>query len=189
MGIQTRKPIRRDCSKPTPEALLEEPLEFIHEDHLRERQICAFLDDIGDGTAELDVVQAALDFLSNELPLYMRDEEEDLFPLLKRRCEPDDEIEKIISKPVEDHEHANQDAETIVNILEKLVTASDPASEAEKLALQEFAAHTRKHLILENAIILPFARLRLTENDRKSLYLRMCQRRGLERLKEDQDAE
>jgi hemerythrin-like domain-containing protein len=55
--------------------------------------------------------------------------------------------------------------------------------------LARFAGHARRHLILENAIILPFARLRLTRHDLETLRLRMMQRRGLDRLMETVHAE
>lgn len=37
---------RSDCLSPTDPVLLGDPLDFIAEDHLRERQICALIDRI-----------------------------------------------------------------------------------------------------------------------------------------------
>lgn len=183
MGIHRRNPIRGDCCAPTPVALLGQPLEFIHEDHLRERQICAFIDEIAQSESAQDKVLAVLAFLTTELSLHLQDEEEDLFPLLKRRCEPEDEIERVISKLTVDHAHAGDDTPIVVEILTQLNAQNRVPDQNECEVLMQFAAHSRRHLILENAIVLPLARVRLTNSDLDTLYIRMCQRRGLEQLK------
>ena len=70
---------RGDCVLPTNPALLRNSLEFIHEDHLREREICATLDLLAAaGTPEANRIAQVLRFLRNELPLHLEDEEEDL---------------------------------------------------------------------------------------------------------------
>lgn len=190
MNAQSNTISRGDCLKPTATTLLEKPLEFIHEDHLRERQICTMLDEIADNDVRSsDSVAQVLSFLKNELPLHLQDEEEDLFPLLRRRCERADEISKVIARLLSDHMHAADDTPPVIAILEVLVLEVRELIEDERSILTRFANHSRRHLILENAVILPFARLRLTEHDLKTLYLRMCQRRGLDRLSDAQDAE
>ena len=45
--------------------------------------------------------------------------------------------------------------------------------------LARFAANERQHLIVENAIVLPLARARLSEDDKQKLGMRMAARRGL----------
>lgn len=181
---------RGDCRSPTNPALLGNPLDFIHEDHLREREICAQIDALaGARTPEADAVARILGFLRTELPLHLEDEEEDLFPLLRRRCEPEDEIDKAIERLVSDHRHAGEDTPQVVADLERLGSGESELSEDMRTRLVNFAAHARRHLILENAIILPLARLRLTDHDLETLRLRMMQRRGLDRLTETADAE
>lgn len=190
MNAKSNTLSRGDCLKPTASTLLDKPLEFIHEDHLRERQICIMLDEIADdATASLESVAEVVSFLSKELPLHLKDEEEDLFPLLQERCEPEDEISKVIVKLLSDHVHAAEDTPPVIAILERLGQGANELTTNERESLKEFAGHSRRHLILENAVILPFARLRLTERDLETLCLRMCQRRGLDRLSEVQDAE
>lgn len=182
MNAKSNTTSRGDCLKPTASTLLGKPLEFIHEDHLRERQICTMLDEIADTkTPSLESAADALCFLSNELPLHLWDEEEDLFPLLRRRCEPEDEIDKVISRLLSDHMHAEEDTPPVIAILEKLRRGTEELTMLERENLKKFAMHSRRHLILENAVILPFARLRLTQRDLEKLYLHMCQRRGLDR--------
>ncbi|WP_224825946.1 hemerythrin domain-containing protein [Cognatishimia sp. MH4019] len=188
MGKFNRHLSRGQCLEPTQASLLGEPLEFIHEDHLRERQICTLLDQIAQGeTSDDAVLSSVLGFLNTELPLHLKDEEEDLFPLLRRRCEAEDEIGRVITKLHADHTHAGEDTPKVIQLLEGLRTTSRLPSWKECEVLKAFASHARRHLILENAIILPFARLRLTETDLHTLHIRMCQRRGLNNLMEAKD--
>ena len=185
MGKHVRHLLGGDDRKPSKAAPLDEPLDFIHEDHLREREICALLDKIAEGVATPGmIVKEAIHFLTVPLPLHLKDEEKDLFPLLRRRCAPEDNIGKIITRLLRDHEHANDDTSQIVALLETLIDRPHRLAAAETSALTGFVSHARRHLILENAIILPFARLRLTEDDLETLSLRMCQRRNIASLKE-----
>lgn len=183
MNAQSNTMSRGDCLKPTANSLLGKPLEFVHEDHLRERQICTMLDDIAQSaTPSPEKASEALGFLTTELPLHLKDEEEDLFPLLRRSCEPEDEISKVISRLLSDHLHAAEDTPPVIAILENLVRGTYSLNEDDRAKLKAFVGQSRRHLILENAIILPFARLRLTERDLDTLHIRMCQRRGIDRL-------
>ncbi|WP_166416239.1 hemerythrin domain-containing protein [Cochlodiniinecator piscidefendens] len=179
MGIDKNRAVRGGCSEPTSLAILAQPLEFIHDDHLRERHICAMIDEIAQHHMKEGAVRAVLNFLTNELPLHLQDEEEDIFPLLMRRCEPEDEIELAISKLTVDHAHAGADIPKIVEILEKLDAEGAKPNETESSVLTHFIAHSRRHLILENAVILPLARARLTDADLNNLSIRMGQRRSV----------
>lgn len=164
------------------------PLDYLQEDHQREREVCDLLDALAEAeTPDPDTAAQAAEFLRHALPLHLEDEEEDLFPLLKRRCQPDDEIDKAIARLREDHVHAGEDTPQIVDLLDALDRRAPTA--AERDMLRRYATHARRHLGLENAIILPFARLRLTGDDLETLRLRMLQRRGLDRLTGDRDAQ
>lgn len=182
-------PKRGDCQSPTDLTLLENPLEFIHEEHLRERQICARIDALaGAEAADLATAAGVAAFLRDELPLHLEDEEQDLFPLLLRRCAPEDEIGKAIERLTSDHRHADKDTPRVIADVECLETGDCQLSPEMRARLVRFAAHARRHLILENAIVLPFARLRLTRGDLQTLRLRMMQRRGLDPVTETPDA-
>jgi len=181
---------RGDCLSPTNPALLENPLDFIHEDHLREREICALIDALAASrTPDTKAAACISAFLRDELPLHLADEEEDLFPLLIRRCEREDEINRAIARLSGDHQHAEQDTPLVLDILDAIISGSGPVPDGEKVILARYAAQARRHLILENAIILPFARLRLTKDDLETLSRRMMQRRGFNRPKETTDAD
>lgn len=180
----------RSSSVPTDRALLGNPLEFIHADHLREREICAMLDRIaGAEFPDRDEVSRVLGYLREELPLHVADEDEDMFPLLRRRCAPEDEIDKAIMRLSADHRRDGKQTPEVIAILEESESGERGLSDEARSTLVGYAALARNHLILENAIILPFARLRLTEHDLETLRLRMLQRRGLDRLRETPHAE
>lgn len=163
-------------------ARLSDPLGFIHEDHLREREICAALDVLASSAApDAEKVTEVLTFLTHDLPLNIDDEREDLFPLLRRRCKPEDEIDKAIERLSTDYTHAAEDTPKVVAILEKLRVNDQRPTDEETSILRRYITHARRHLFLDNAIVLPFARLRLTHHDLQILRLRMMRRRGIGR--------
>lgn len=189
MKTPVHPPRRGDCRAPTDLSLLGNPLDFMHEDHFREREICAQIDSLANAeTPDADSAASILDFLRRELPLHLEDEDEDLFPLLRRRCAPEDEIGRAIARLSGDHGHAERETPRVLSILEKAARGV-PLSAHERTALTGYATQARRHLILENAVILPFARLRLTKGDLETLRLRMMQRRGLDRPMEAADAD
>lgn len=159
---------------------LDNPLDFIAEDHMREREVCAVIDRIVASAsmqrAELDQV---LTFLEVQLPQHLADEEIDLFPMMLKRCEPEDEIDKVIDKLQSDHGHAFADAPTIVAIIRGLGKISARPSRSDCAQMTDFAHHARRHLILENAVILPIARARLTESDLNTMKRHMLERRNV----------
>jgi len=166
---------------------LENPLDFIAEDHMREREVCALIDRL---VAALPVERAErqmmLVFLKKQLPQHLDDEEIDLFPLMLERCEPEEEINNVIDKLQSDHGHALSDASDIAALIEANLTDSKVFSDSACVQLTKFANHARRHLILENAIILPIARTRLTKHDLEIMRSHMLERRGLDRLQENE---
>ncbi|MCZ7676895.1 MAG: hemerythrin domain-containing protein [Roseovarius sp.] len=190
MSRHTRGRNRGDCLSPTDPALLGNPLDFVYEDHLREREICATLDHLaGADMPDTELAAAALSYLLDELPAHMADEEDGLFPLLRLRCEPDDDIERAIGRLTSDHTGVKDDAPRVAYILAAIESEGRAMTNAEKSVLVRFGSDTRRHLILENAIILPFARLRLTRDDLAALRQGMMRRRGLDRLMENANAD
>lgn len=185
MKRHVKSPHRGACLSPTDPRLLGNPLDFIAEDHLRERAICLMIDQISaPALADPDSVAHVLSFLSEELPLHLADEDEDLFPLMRRRCDPEDEIETVIDRLQADHGHAETDSPKIIALLRACLSRPGGLSGDDRAALSSYAAQSRRHLIVENAIILPIARARLSEPDLDRLRLGMLRRRGLDRAME-----
>lgn len=167
-------------------AALGDPVEFIHADHLRNAEIRACLDRIAaEGGAAADTAIDLIGFLREALELHIADETEDLFPMLRRRCAPEDDIPRAIARLETEHRQIRSGIPEIIAILRNCAERPDVAlSPMDCATLRDYAALARKHLVFENAIVMPFARLRLTQHDRESLRLRMLQRRGLDRLME-----
>ena len=89
----------------------------------------------------------------------------------------------------EEHAADETDAKQIIALLE---TAKSNAETAEltnndRELLRRFAANERQHLIVENAIVLPLARARLSETDKQNLGMRMAARRGTDLSKVPSD--
>lgn len=166
---------------------IENPLDFITEDHMREREVCALIDKLVSALPlKAGEKQMILSFLTDRLPQHLADEEIDLFPLMLKRCDPEENIRSVIDKLESDHLHAIADAPAVA----KLIGANGPEaaafSDVSRAQLAGFAKHARRHLILENAIILPIARARLTREDLKTMRSHMRQRRGLDRAQESE---
>jgi len=169
---------RGETAQPGP---LENPLDMIAEDHMREREVCALIDRLVIASPIKDAERRMmLAFLKVQLSQHLADEEIDLFPLMVKRCDPEEEIIKVITKLKSDHVHALADGPAIAALIE----ANDPKAAFSETACAEmtaFANHSRRHLILENAIILPLARAYLTKKDLKTMRAHMQKRRGLDR--------
>lgn len=154
------------------------PLDFIAEDHMREREVCALIDKLVTASSTKSAERKMIvEFLTEQLPLHLADEEIDLFPMMLERCDPEEEIKELIEKLEADHGHALADAPAIAALIEVNKTSDTGFSEKACARMIDFAGHARRHLILENAIILPIARVRLTEDDLETMRNHMRERR------------
>jgi iron-sulfur cluster repair protein YtfE (RIC family) len=176
--------------KPTSPHLLANPLDFISVDHLRERQICAVIDALATADAlDRRSVTAVLRFLNEELNVHLRDEAEDLFPLLARRCTEEDAIKGAIDRIRADQDEAMRLLPQVRTMLAGCLDSGVDLTAEERAVLSRFAGHMRRHLVAENAILLPIARARLTRADLRTLSKHMRSRRGLPDVAETTDAE
>lgn len=165
-----------------PAELIDDPLNWIFADHFRQRQVCAILDHLVSSTDVLpEAIAAASAYLKIDMPLHVQDEEEDLFPLIRKRCVPEDEIEGVLSRLARDHEQDKDQAVETSAILDAALQAGYPISRDGQSAsrIKAFARHQRDHLIMENAVLLPIARLRLKPEDLQELSRAMAARRGI----------
>lgn len=173
--------------KPFPEAaspaLLARPLDYIVAEHARLRAICDRLDAIvAEGRIDAGEAEALAVFLDRDFRLHVIDEEEDLFPLLRWRCKPDDEIGRALGTLAADHAADEQLGERVMAALR--ARDSDGMLAEDREALAAFAAHQRDHLAFENAVVLPIARRRLSARDQRALASRMAARRGITRIED-----
>ena len=165
-----------------PAALLADPLDYLFADHVRQRVLCNLLEELADA-ASLDVGKAedVLAYIRVDMPVHIRDEEDDLFPLMRRRCPPEDEIDALLTKLGAEHAADDRFARRIVDGLAILAATGTPVRSMPGLRhrMLAFARSQRRHLMVENAILLPIARARLTRRDLADLAGRMAARRGV----------
>jgi hemerythrin-like domain-containing protein len=177
---RSEPPRRGSGQSPTDPGLLARPLDFISEDHLRERQICAEIDGLA-ATASFDRKAGVtiLRFLNEELGVHLRDEAEDLFPVLALRCTEEDSIDSVLGRIREDQDQTLSQLPKVREAIAACLDTGGDLSHANREVLTRFAAHVRRHLVAENAILLPIARARLTKGDLRRLASQMRSRRGL----------
>jgi hemerythrin-like domain-containing protein len=188
-GLQSHQMRRGDGLSPTDAALLSSPLEFLCQDHLRERQVCSLLDSLATAlTFDPSAARNVLGFVNEELSAHLQDDAEDLFPLLSRRCTAEDGIGHAIARICTDLEEASRLLPGLRAALARCLDTGSQLSTEDRQVLTRFAGHVRRHLAAENAILMPIARARLTRRDLQMLSSHMRSRRGLAAVAEAPDA-
>lgn len=165
-----------------PNGLLDTPLDYLLADHGRQRAACAALKRFAaTGRATRDDADRVATFLDRDLPLHHADEDEDLFPALRRRALPEDELGTVLARLSDDHRQSDV---ALAQIKAALGAAppKDPLGfnrETRRL-MQAHVASEQRHLAMENGIVLVLARIRLKPSDLKSISQHMRQRRGMD---------
>ncbi len=112
--------------------------------------------------------------------MHTRDEEEDLFPMLRARCLPEDGIAGALAQLSREHALDGDLAGFIRADLEA-VAGGHTRSPPLRLSLnaRAFAETQRRHIGWENRLVLPLAKKRLTGSDLERLGRAMAARRGI----------
>jgi len=174
-----RQTARGSVADPDNPARQGHPLEQIAEEHLLQREICAALDRLAGLTQpDPDLAAEVLDHLETRFFHHIRDEEVDLFPLLRQRSSTGDDINDTLDRLLGDHVGILELADRARLILQDMIGPGGLPSRDDAATLSRFAAQKRRHLIVENAIVLPLARVQLTDEDQAGLQRRMTERRG-----------
>jgi len=175
--------VRILCIEPIAENLLREPIEYLYADHFRQRCLCTALDEMmahSDDPSVPACAQAVLTYLKQELPFHVADEEQSLFPLLRKRCEPEDRIDQVIGLLSEEHLRDDAHAEALIAGLQHVAAGTARTSwDAFWHAATAYSEAQRRHLSWENALVLPIARKRLSGADMLMLGHEMARRRGI----------
>ena len=154
------------------------PIEAMYEEHFHQRQLCADMDVLAAiSHPRPELARHILVNLCRDLLAHFRDEEESLFPRLRARAMPEDELDKTLVRLSREHEIAQAAFVLLVPALACMADGALPAPE-DRDALRRLATSERRHLIVENAILLPLARLRLTDQDKAALMAEMRARRA-----------
>lgn len=173
----------RFLPSPVKPASFLSPIEFIAAEHDRQLGICAVFDRLihnpRHGVTRGEI-EAARDYLRRELPLHIADEEKDLFPLLKKCCLANDNVDEVFALLRREHQVDDLMVQEVLGDLDALVAGS-PFPDPAVFLRNTFAFREthRRHLAWENTLILPLARQRLGKEERLELGRRMAARRGL----------
>jgi hemerythrin-like domain-containing protein len=162
-----------------PQDALVYPIEFLFGEHDRQRVLCASLERLASDQTSKDTAAMVLDYYEKELPRHVADEESDLFPMLRRRCEPDDAVGTILDLLDAEHETDFELFRRLIPGLRAIAAGRRPDDLVSFAAdARAFAILQRRHLSWENGTVLPLARSRLTTEDQAELGRRMSARRA-----------
>lgn len=180
MSAQPDRPDRTRGLEPSDIGPIDRPLDFIVEERDRIRNICALIEYIADRPAtHPEIIAQVARFVRAELPVLIAHEGEDLLPLMQRRCQPEDEIDRLRTRLDAEHDTAMYLLPDALDALDALKEGHANLPEASIHLLRNFAEHLHRHLMFENAILIPLARARLTSEDLATLRARIKTRRGL----------
>jgi hemerythrin-like domain-containing protein len=161
---------------------LVSPLDFLEAEHYRQRIVLDHLDALATGVdpaAAPAIVAETLRYMREDLPLHVADEERDLFPLLRRRAGPGDDIEFILALLASEHTRDRELSLGVIAALERCERGDTTVRLPDlKAALPAFAETQRRHLAWENALVIPRARHILQPPDLARLGRSMAKRRG-----------
>ncbi|MEK7266433.1 MAG: hemerythrin domain-containing protein [Pseudomonadota bacterium] len=152
------------------------PLDFLFDEHLRQRQFAKVLSLIADGVINRKTIASAILFIETDLALHIGDEERSLFPALRSVCEEEDKIEELLEILAKEHREDEAGSEVITAILKKMA-AGGAQSEEDSTQLRDFSDRLRHHLALENGVLLPIARMRMNTTALRTVGESMTARR------------
>ncbi len=159
--------------------MIRDPLAYIAAEHHGQRALCNLMEDLAGAPGfQPGIARAVLRYLGQDFLRHVRDEENDLFPLLRQRCLPEDEIETVLGRLHAEHKDENWLAGDVESQLMLALDRNVPTIDtALRERLFQHARSLRRHLALENSIILPLARARLTRDDLATMSAAMQARR------------
>lgn len=160
-----------------------QPIEFLYYTHARIQNCCERLVELGDDLGRddaPDLAAASLDLLENELPMHLADEENDLFPLLRRRSKSGDGIMGTLELLCLEHRNDIECGRSLVDALRRISRGRRPADPRMfRDYVRAYAMLQRRHHIIENNEVLPVCIERLTAEDLRELGNRIAARRGV----------
>lgn len=169
-----------------PAPAFDEPLEMLAACHERiEAQLCTLekltehLPAKGADAAAREAAVAVMRYFDTAGVEHHRDEDEDIFPLLRHlaaeRKRP--EVSAVINGLEEDHATMDAQWSRVRSRLEAIAAGRDARLDAEDVG--RFAWLYRRHIEKEAALVLPFAREAVSETERAALGSRMAARRRI----------
>ena len=164
----------------------DEPLEMLAACHERiEAQLCTLerliehLSANGCDQAAREAATQVMRYFDTAGVEHHRDEDEEIFPLLRRIAAERDrpEVSAVINGLEQDHSTMDNQWSRLRRRLDAIVAGRDARLDAEEVA--PFAWLYRRHMEKESALVLPFARETIGETARAELGGRMAARRRI----------
>lgn len=155
-----------------PRVLTTRPLELFAHEHSVQRHLCDLLEQIADSLPE-NTDRASLEFAISgidELYHHHMHEEKCLFPIIRKRAEPADNVDKILDHLALEHATDESLAAEIQEVLESLIIhrrAENP--DILGFMLRGFFENYRRHIIWEDTVLFPVVQNRLTPDDLEEL--------------------
>ncbi|WP_430396323.1 hemerythrin domain-containing protein [Ferrovibrio sp.] len=170
---------RIETALSAPEAGLS-PLDRLIGRRLDLQAFCAILKlppVVGAGLAQA-LAAAAATYLSEDFLLLVAEEEDSLLPLLQRRLLLGDDMDELFRQLSD--EHSQDRAQALGLAAQCQDFAAGGAGDWPDLcdALGQFAERQRRHLVWEDATIIPLARARLSEDDMRKWRSQLQTRRA-----------
>jgi hemerythrin-like domain-containing protein len=160
-----------------------DPLAFLYAEHYRNRVICNTLDAASlplERSLSIRELEAIVDFYTIDRPFHIADEEDSLFPLLRKRCRPSDNLPEILAQLEAEHRSDQDLVETVLDgfvmLMQHRTVANPDMLVSRSRAMADFQ---RRHLAWENGVVMPLAKRRLTKADLVDLARAMAERRGV----------
>lgn len=175
MDSMTHQPPESEFS-----ALAADPLGWWLAEHERHRALCALMESVARSPDyQPEAVARLITFLHADLPLHAQEEEEDWFPRLRARARRGDDFEGTITATAADHGRGSHDIAAILPGLRTCEDAKRSPFHYPDLAhrMIEMARRERQHLAMENAVLIPIARIRLTAGDLQAVARSIAARR------------
>ena len=122
--------------------------------------------------------QAVLRYFDTAGALHHQDEDEDLFPLLRRHAASRERPEVAGALDELEREHASMHAQWM-RLRGRLLAITEGEARIDPEEVARFAWLYRRHMERESAAVLPFAREALGEAERAALGERMAERRKI----------
>ena len=177
-GSEPKRPVSSATMDPQ---LLVDPIGFLQTELYRQRVACNTLEALAqsdsNGDARTDA-ERVLRYIIEDLPTHIGDMEDCLFPLLRRKSLPADNLERVLARYRGMVERRDEPAGTLVSILRSMADGEPQPQDLPAVA-HAFVAPWRSDVAAEKDEILPLAERRLTEADLIALGQALALRRGI----------
>ena len=158
-----------------------DPVDRIVDEHYRQQALCHVLERVARnprhsaGSSELG---DAWQYLGNDLITHIADEEDDLLPLLCHRCHVGDAFGEVAAALRDNHAGERSLADSMLPELQRLIDGRPLANPVRFFgSAMRLSRMIRRHLVWENAVLVPLARRRLKAPDLPYLAEKMAMRR------------